>query len=1139
MTARRHPLIPPRAVEAHASLPELELEVLERWRQRDVFAESLRMREGAERWVFYEGPPTANGRPGSHHVLSRVFKDIYPRYKTMRGYVVDRKGGWDCHGLPVEIAVEQELGLTSKTEVEDYGIEAFNAKCRESVFTYLQEWDRLTERIGFWLDLDGAYRTLDESYIESVWWALSEIDRKGLLYEGHKVVPYCPRCGTALSSHEVALGYKDVVDPSVYVRFRVSADSGPARAGDSLLVWTTTPWTLPGNVAVAVGPEIEYVRARHDGETLILAAALAEKVLGEGVEILGRLRGSELAGARYEGPIFAQGPAGAGVAASAGTAGGAGDLGMSADSFPVIAGDFVTTEDGTGLVHIAPAFGEDDFNAAAANGIFDPRTPGSLFNPVRLDGTYDERVLSSDDGSYEGRFVKDPQLTEELISELEARGLLFRRTQYEHSYPHCWRCGTPLIYYAKASWYIKTTAIKQRMLDANEAVAWHPQHIKHGRFGDWLSGNIDWALSRERYWGTPLPAWRCGEGHVHVIGSFAELEQRSGKALDDHHRPFVDEVEFPCPHEVEGTGACGEPMRRVPEVIDVWFDSGAMPFAQHHAPFEHEQEFQEHFPADFICEALDQTRGWFYSLLAVSTLLADTQALASTKRAFDGAPYRNVVCLGLILDAEGQKMSKSKGNTVEPWQVLDAYGADAFRWYFFTSKQPWDGYRFSEEAIGEGVRLFLKQLWSTYFFYVLYANANAERLEKVHLFEQAGDAQDRHTEEARGDFDLDRWALSRTAATAELVAERLDAYDATSAGRAIAELVDELSNWYVRRSRRRFWDGDHSAFATLRYCLVTVAQMLAPFCPFIADEIYDNLDGTLGSVHLCDFPVGELLPARDVELEQAMATARETVKLGLGARAKAKMKVRQPLAEAVIVADGRERIAIERHAEIVREELNVRRLRFVDAAEELGRYEVKANYRRLGPIFGKDMPLAAKAVAALDVREVATLVLTGGDGDGAPGAEVGISVAGREHVLTAEDVIVTMAAPEGYSVERDGAHAVALELALDDDLRREGYAREIVHAVQNARKQAGLDVEDRISLDLSGAPELAAAVTAHRDYIAGETLAVQLELSEAGDDNGVAEGDGEGSGQAARDKAAHHEATKIDGMSLSIALGRV
>ena len=1111
--------------------------MLARWREREVFAASLRRREGAEPWVFYEGPPTANGRPGSHHVLSRVFKDIYPRYKTMRGYRVDRKGGWDCHGLPVEIAVEQQLGLTSKTEVEDYGIEAFNAKCRESVFEYLEEWDRLTERIGFWIDLDGAYRTLDETYIESVWWALAEIDRAGLLYEGNRVVPYCYRCGTALSSHEVAQGYEDVVDPSVYVRFRVSAPAGPVQAGDALLVWTTTPWTLPGNVAVAVGPEVEYARVRHRGETVVLASALVQALLGEDAEVLASFGGAALEGVRYDGPVLPLN-------------------GEPPSDYPVVGASFVSAEDGTGLVHVAPAFGEDDFNVLVASGpfdaalrasspSFDPSDPKMLFNPVKLDGTYDARVAG-----YEGRVVKDPALTAELIADLDARGLLFERVDYEHSYPHCWRCGTPLIYYAKASWYIKTTALREQMLAGNESVDWHPEHIKHGRFGDWLSGNVDWALSRERYWGTPLPVWRCGHGHVRVIGSFEELERLSGRSLADHHRPYVDDIELTCEdrsgratrHGVcaaSGKAAgepCGAAMRRVPEVIDVWFDSGAMPFAQHHAPFEHVPELQAHFPADFVCEALDQTRGWFYSLLAVSTLLAQTPLLSGSRRGFTGAPYRNVVCLGLILDGDGQKMSKSKGNTVEPWQVLDSFGADAFRWYFFTSKQPWDGYRFSEEAIGEGVRLFLKQLWSTYFFYVLYAHANAATL---------GDA-DAGCGRASAD-ELDRWALSRTAATAEIVAERLDAYDATSAGRAIAELVDELSNWYVRRSRRRFWDGEPAAFQTLRSCLVTVAKLLAPFCPFIADEIYDNLDGELASVHLCDFPAAADLPARDVELELAMATARQTVKLGLGARAKAKIKVRQPLAEAAIVADGRERAAIERLGEIVREELNVRRLRFVEAADELGRYEVKANYRRLGPIFGKDMPLAAAAVTALDPADVARIAR------GEPGAaQVGIAVAGRDHLLAAEDVIVTMVAPDGYSVEREGAHAVALDLAIDADLRHEGYAREIVHAVQNARKHAGLEVEDRISLALSGPTALMAAAREHQGYVETETLALlTLDDDDDGDDDdgdgdvggdgendrdGVGGGDGgSGNGEVA---GAHEERAAIDGLELSISVSR-
>jgi isoleucyl-tRNA synthetase len=1132
MTApARHPLIPPREVDARQDMPALEQEVLQRWRERDVFAESLRTREGAPQWVFYEGPPTANGRPGSHHVLSRVFKDIYPRYKTMRGYRVERKGGWDCHGLPVEIAVEQKLGISSKTEIEDpehgIGIERFNQECRNSVFEYLEEWRSLTERIGFWVDLEHAYRTLDEDYIESVWWALKEISDRGLLYEGHKVVPYCPRCGTALSSHEVALGYRDVVDPSVYVRLPLIADHGPVRAGDALLIWTTTPWTLPGNVAVAAGPEVEYVRARKraevaDGERLagelaedqtpdatvyVIAQALAQAVLGEDAEVLDRFPGSKLIGAHYRGPIFAmsdQEPGGV----------------------PVIVGDFVTTEDGTGLVHIAPAFGEDDFRAAAEArvGALDPEDPHSVYNPVRPDGTYDGRVRSYDGRSYEGRFVKDPALAEELIADLDTRGLLFKRSDYEHSYPHCWRCGTPLIYYAKPSWYIATSKVRERMMAANETINWYPPHIKHGRFGDWLSNNVDWALSRERYWGTPLPVWRCEAGHTLTIGSFAELEERSGIRLEDHHRPYVDDVVLPCPCSNDpvsipspsgGSGSepgaaaravCGKPMKRVPEVIDVWFDSGAMPFAQHHFPRENEQLFQKEFPADFICEALDQTRGWFYSLLAVSTLL------------FDRAPYENVVCLGLILDSDGQKMSKSKGNTVEPWQVLDKYGADAFRWYFFTSKQPWDGYRFSEEAIGEGVRLFLKQLWSTYFFYTLYASANARTLDgAIGVGAEPAGATGREPGwsgiSPTSVTDLDRWAFSRTSGTAEVVAERLDAYDATTAGRAIADLVDDLSNWYVRRSRRRFWDGDAAAFATLRECLLIVSKLLAPFCPFVADEIYDNLDGTLVSVHLCDFPVGEVLPARDVALEEAMAIARETVRLGLGARAQAKIKVRQPLAEAVVVADGRERAAIERLVEIVREELNVRRVRFVEAADELGEYQVKANYRTLGPLFGKDMPLAAEAIAALDPARVAAAV-RGGDG-------IGIAVGDREHTLTEQDVILTMKAPEGYSVEREGAHAVALELAIDDSLLREGRSREIVHAVQNARKTAGLDVEDRIELILSGDAALVEAAREHEAYVSGETLAVELSL-----------GDGDA---AAMD---YREQTEIEGLTLEIALRR-
>ena len=1090
-TIPRHPLIPRRAIDPKQDLPALELEVLERWRERDVFAKSVLAREGAPRWSFYEGPPTANGPPGSHHVLSRVFKDIYPRYKTMRGYRVERKGGWDCHGLPVEIAVEEQVGIEHKSEIEEYGIAEFNEKCRESVFAFLADWNRLTERIGFWIDLDSAYRTLDETYIESVWWALAQIDKRGLLYEGHKVVPYCPRCETTLSSHEVALGYRDVVDPSVYLKLPVFDGE------DRLLVWTTTPWTLPGNVAVAVSPTAPYARARIGSETFVLAEARIEAVLGEGAEIIERFSGDELAQRyqAYESPIFRTNDR------------------LEPERAPILTDDFVTTDDGTGIVHLAPAFGEDDYRVAAAAGLFRGDDPASLPNPVAQDGTFSADVCGHDGkSSFKGRFVKDKDLADELIEDLRERGFLLKAQDYEHSYPHCWRCGTPLIYYAKASWYIRTTALRDELLAANETVAWHPAHVKEGRFGDWLKNNVDWALSRERYWGTPLPVWRCQRGHAHTVGSFEELSERGGVELTDHHRPYVDEVTFPCPHGeggTEGSGAagaglaCGEPMRRVPEVIDVWFDSGAMPFAQHHYPFEHGQDFEESYPADFICEAQDQTRGWFYSLLAIA-MLVDPSSAASQPP----APYRNVVCLGLILDEEGLKMSKSRGNTVEPWQVLDTFGADAFRWYFFTSKQPWDGYRFSTETIGEGVRLFLKQLWSTYYFYVLYAYAAAEDMRAAPPASSEDDLSD-----------LDRWALSRAAGTAELVTERLDAYDATGAGRAIAELVDELSNWYVRRSRRRFWDGDEAAFQTLRTCLLTVAKLLAPLCPFMADEIYDNLDGDSASVHLCDFPKAEDVGGCDEELERAMAVARETVRLGLGARARAKIKVRQPLAEAVVVAAGAERAAIERLADVVREELNVGRVRFVAGADELGSYELKANYRTLGPRFGPDMPLVARAIAALDPDRVAATLR---EGDG----EIGIAINGREHALSADEVILTMKPPEGYSVEREGAHAVALDMTLDERLLREGNAREIVHAVQNARKTAGLQVEDRIELVLAGAPALMAAAETHRGYVAGETLAIGLDIGARTTPQNPDPG-------ATPD---YREQTEVDGLELSIAL---
>src|SRR4051794_34880935 len=727
------------------SFPKLEEGVLERWRERDVFHESMRRREGAQRWVFYEGPPTANGRPGSHHVLARVFKDIFPRYKTMRGRYVERKGGWDCHGLPVEIAVEQRLGFTAKSDIERYGIAEFNQKCRESVFEFLEDWTRLTERIGMWVDVEHPYRTLDPTYIESVWWALKQLWDRDLLYEGHKVVPYCPRDGTALSSHEVAQGYQDVEDPSVFVTFPVTGAAGALREGDRILAWTTTPWTLLSHAALAVSPELAYVRTA-DG--FVLAEARAGAVLGDDARVTERFHGSDMLGARYEPPF--------GFITT-------GELGPKGHT--VLPADFVSAEDGTGVVHTAIAFGEDDYRLGQEQGI-------NVVNPVRADGTYDERM-----GPFAGRWVKaaDP----DIVADLQSRGRLLRAETLLHAYPHCWRCGTPLLYYAKPSWYIRTSQLRDRLLAANDTVDWHPEHIKTGRFGKWLENNVDWAISRERYWGTPLPIWRCESGETVCVGSLGELEERSGVRLEDPHRPFVDEVEIPSP-------SGGEPLRRVPEVIDVWFDSGSMPFAQWHAPFENEDRFGAQFPADYICEAIDQTRGWFYSLIAISTLL------------FDRSPYRTVLCLGHIADPEGKKMSKSLGNIVVPWDVIDRHGADAFRWYYLTSKQPWDGYLFSVDTVGESVRQFLLQLWNTYGFYVLYANVN-----------------DVSREDAEPGDDLDRWALSRLAVTVHEVTERLDAYDATRGGQAIAAFVDDLSNWYVRRSRRRFWDGDPAAFATL------------------------------------------------------------------------------------------------------------------------------------------------------------------------------------------------------------------------------------------------------------------------------------------------------------------------------------
>jgi isoleucyl-tRNA synthetase len=1082
-----------RPVDPKQSFPELEQRVLERWRERDVFHRSLANREGAPLWGFYEGPPTANGLPGSHHVLSRVFKDIYPRYRTMTGHYVPRKAGWDCHGLPVELEIEKELGLSSKAEIEAYGIAEFNQRCRESVFRYVEQWNRLTERIGFWLDLDDPYVTLENDYIESVWWALRRIWDDGRLYEGHKVVPYCPRCGTALSSHEVALGYHDVEDPSAYVKLpiRTPAPSdqipeSPLEPGDQLLVWTTTPWTLITNAAVAAGPEIEYVRVKYEDEVFVLARDRLGAVLGPGgdpdapageaegvagVEVLAHFPGEALAGTAYEPPfdyIADNGPRG----------------------HTVLLADFVSTEEGTGLVHTAIAFGEDDFRLGEQYGI-------TLQNPVTLEGTFDERITD-----FAGRFVKEAD--PDIVKALEERGKLLRAGTYLHAYPHCWRCDTPLLYYAKSSWYIATNQVKDRLLAANEEIGWHPEHIKHGRFGKWLENNVDWALSRDRYWGTPLPIWECDskdcDQHF-CAGSLADLRERGAELPDDLHRPYIDEVTLACERE-----GCTGTMRRVEAVIDAWFDSGSMPWAQHHYPFENTELFEQRFPADYICEAIDQTRGWFYTLLAEAVLLFDTSS------------YRNCVCLGLILDPEGQKMSKSRSNVVDPWEVLDRHGADAFRWYYFTSQQPWAGYRFSADTVGEAVRHFLLTLWNAYSFWVLYAN-ETEGVEPGSLPDLPGasraqrGAEAGSSEEAGGD--LDRWVLSRLQGTIATVRERMDEFDCTTAGRAIAEFTDDLSNWYVRLTRRRFWDGDPAAFATLNHCLVEATKLLAPFTPFLADEIYSNLvSGEAGefgeapdSVHLCDFPE----PAEaliDQGLEAGMEAVRRTVELGRAARAQAKVKLRQPLRKAVVVASDAERAAIERLADVVAAELNVKAVDFVREEAELVTYRVRPNYRSLGPRFGKSMPQVAAAVEALDADHVAAALEGGG--------EIGIAIDGADHALQPDDVSLVMEPLEGYQVEAKAGHAVALALELDQELRREGLAREIVRAVQEARKRAGLQVSDRIELALGGDEALLEAAREHESYIAGETLATGVSYSP------------DGAGESAR----------IEGRELRIALSK-
>ncbi|MEA2499040.1 MAG: isoleucyl-tRNA synthetase [Actinomycetota bacterium] len=1019
-----------RPVDARVSFPQLEESIEAFWSANNIFFRSLEERKNDPEWVFYEGPPTANNKPGVHHVEARTFKDLFCRFQTMRGHYVHRKAGWDCHGLPVEIEVEKALGIKQKHEIEDrVGIAEFVRQCRESVQRYVDDWSKLTDRIGFWLDLDDAYWTMNPEYVESVWWLLKQIWDKGLLEEDFKVVPYCPRCETSLSSHEQHQpgAYKDVTDPSVYVRFPLEGEERT-----SLLVWTTTPWTLLANLAAAVGEDIVYAKVpdpQIPGAFLILAKERVEPLLGEGIEPVSEMRGSELIDRRYS-PPFDYVPA-------------------TATSHRVRPGDFVTTDDGSGIVHLAP-YGEEDMAVAKRDDLpivqmVDPRG----------------HVVESAGEPFGGLWVKDAD--PKIIEDLEKRHLLFRAEDYLHSYPHCWRCGTPLLYYPRKDWYIRTSQVRRELQESNREVQWQPPTIKEGRFGDWLANNVDWSLSRDRYWGTPLPIWRCAENHLVCVGSFAELAERSGRDLTDFdpHRPHVDDITWSC-------AECGGEMRRVLHVIDAWFDSGAMPFAQWHYPFENEDVFEKRFPANFISEAIDQTRGWFYSLLAISTLIRGTSS------------YETVVCLGHIVDAEGRKMSKSLGNIIDPWSVLNVQGADALRWYLVTGGTPWSPRRLSPEIIEDSLRKYMLTLWNTYSFWVTYAELERfdPTVDDVPLSERS---------------EMDRWILAELDDTIDEVTTALDGFDATRGGKRLDRFVDDLSNWYVRRSRRRFWrsgeDTDtKAAFLTLWRCLATTAQLTAPFTPFVAEELYTNLTRTNpdapDSVHLSDWPE-RIKGASNDALRRRMGLVRRLVGLGRAARTEAKVRVRQPLERALIVMPAADAQDLKGLEDLVAEELNVKRVEAAHGLEDLITYTIKPNFKVLGPRFGKAMPEVARAIEAADPAEIVGAIEQGGS--------TMVYVEGDQLMLTADDLDIRIEGREGYSLAREGALGVALDLEISEELAAEGLAREVVRAIQDLRKAAGLAVEDRIELWLSTEDEAArTALERHEDYIAGEVLATTV-----------------------------------------------
>ncbi len=1004
--------------KALSGLPVADREkaVTDSWNANSVLDKSIEIRDGAKSFVFYEGPPTANGKPGIHHVISRTLKDSVCRYKTMAGYQVKRKAGWDTHGLPVEIEVEKQLKLSSKQEIEEYGMAKFNEKCRESVFSYEKQWREMTERMGYAIDLDNPYVTLENNYIESVWWILNKFFEEGYIYEGHKILPYCPRCGTGLASHEVSQGYKEVKTNTVIAAFkRKDAD-------EYFLVWTTTPWTLASNVALAVHPEETYVRVKARGETYILEKNLAPKVIGEEFVVVDEMKGKELENVEYEQLMPFVEP--------------------DKKAFFVTLADFVTTEDGTGIVHIAPAFGEDDYQLGRKYDL-------PVLQPVNEEGKY---ITTP----WEGQFVMDVDV--EIIKWLHGEGKLFKKEKMEHNYPHCWRCSTPLLYYAKPSWYIEVTKMKDKLIENNNSINWFPDYVGEKRFGNWLENLNDWALSRNRYWGTPLNIWRCECGHTSSVGSRKELVEKAIEDIDESielHRPHVDDVHLKCEK-------CDGKMTRVTEVIDCWFDSGAMPFAQHHYPFENKDNFHELFPADFICEGIDQTRGWFYSLLAISTFVMGI------------SPYKNVLVNDLILDKDGRKMSKSKGNTVNPFELFDQYGADVLRWYLLYVSPAWTPTKFDIEGLKEVQSKFFGTIQNVYNFFTLYANT--DEIDPKTFFVEYNQRPE-----------LDRWIISKYNNLIKSVTAELEIFDLTKAVRKIQEFVNEdLSNWYIRRARRRFWDTEFSddkksVYNTSYEILVGISRMVAPFAPFLSDEIYKNLTGEL-SVHLADYPVEneELI---DQAVEEKMDLVRDLVGLGRAARAQSKIKVRQPLQKVLI--DGKYEEIVSDLISLMQEELNVKEIVFEKDLNKFMNFSLKPNFKNAGPVFGSKIKALTKALQQLDAAVVAPQL--------EDGKTIEVELDGEKHTLNKDYVLIGISAKEGFMVEMANNLFVILDTTLTQELIQEGFAREFISKVQQMRKNNGYDMMDNIRIYFNGDDEIALSIEKHEEYIKNETLAVAIE----------------------------------------------